>query len=80
MILLNQYFSLAPPFSIIATAWYYNVFVFICVLFVLPCRVVPCESLSCIFIILFFNFQVPDELLEEAKAAARAALEEMDAD
>jgi hypothetical protein len=31
----------------------------------------------------YFNlnhFQVPDELLQEAKAAAKAALEEMDAD
>lgn len=28
----------------------------------------------------FTHFQVPDELLQEAKAAAKAALEEMDAD
>lgn len=29
---------------------------------------------------LFYHFQVPEDLLEEAKAAAKAALEEMDAD
>lgn len=32
-------------------------------------------------VIFYLNhFQVPDELLQEAKAAAKAALEEMDAD
>lgn len=29
---------------------------------------------------IFFQSQVPDDLLEEAKTAAKAALEEMDAD
>ena len=32
------------------------------------------------FLVYFWNLQVPDALLEEAKAAAKAALEEMDAD
>lgn len=32
------------------------------------------------FLSLLWDFQVPDELLEEAKSAARTALEEMDAD
>ncbi|KAL9323839.1 hypothetical protein ACSQ67_008696 [Phaseolus vulgaris] len=48
-----------------------------CLQFLPPCEVEQAKPLASLS---FGSSQVPDELLEEAKAAAKAALEEMDAD